>query len=351
MKIDIRLRKWLSTLASIFEDARAWRQKRRSLIVRKEDGCFVVRHENQAHDRIVTKIPAGTQAPSEIARSLRGFLINFEVAGAHVVSRRLDVPAQAREFLPGIVRNQMERLSPWPIGATVYGFGLVVQPVEPGAINVRVAIASRGMVDGLIDELAASGLAPHRILVRLPSDDEPPIALWARSSSQTSSSNAAAPTIIAGVLGVLIVLSAMTTLWSLYSASELSAERDDSAARAQTSRQHRATTTPRDASASLAPPERAWAMKENAPASVMVLETLSRALPDSAYLTEFSLEGPTLRITGFAANAPALIEALERSKRFSGARFFAATTKGADGELYRFNIEAQVAPNLELIGD
>jgi general secretion pathway protein L len=92
-------------------------------------------------------------------------------------------------------------------------------------------------------------------------------------------------------------------------------------------------------------------MKENAPASVMVLETLSRALPDSAYLTEFSLEGPTLRITGFAANAPALIEALERSKRFSGARFFAATTKGADGELYRFNIEAQVAPNLELIGD
>jgi general secretion pathway protein L len=351
MKIESSFRNWLGALASIFEDARAWRQKRNSLIVRKEDGCFVVRRANEADGAVFIKIPLGAQAPGESARSLRNFSIDFELAGAEVVSRRLDVPAQAREFLAGIVRNQIERLSPWPAANTVYGFGLAAQAAEATTIGVRVAIASRAMIEVVTDELTASGLAPDRILVTPQADSGPSIALWARASSRTLSSGVSTPRIIAGALAALIVLSLATTLWSAYSANALWAERDDAIARAQAVRQHQAAATSKGALASLALPERAWVMKENAPSAVVVLETLTRALPDNAYLSEFSLEHTTLRVTGLAANAPALIEALEQSKRFSGARFFAATTKAPDGDLYRFNIEAQAAPHLALVGE
>src|SRR5262249_16305181 len=96
--------------------------------------------------------------------------------------------------------------------------------------------------------------------------------------------------------------------------------------------------------ASLPPAERAWAAKETSASSVVTIETLSRALPDSAYLTELRLEGGTLRIVGLAADAPALLAPLEASKSFSNVRFFAPTTRGPDGLLSRFNIEARVEP-------
>ena len=46
--------------------------------------------------------------------------------------------------------------------------------------------------------------------------------------------------------------------------------------------------------ASLPPAERAWVSKETSTSSVIVMEALSRALPDAAYLTEIRLEGEDL---------------------------------------------------------
>ena len=46
---------------------------------------------------------------------------------------------------------------------------------------------------------------------------------------------------------------------------------------------------------SLPPAERAWVSKQTDPAAVLVLEALSRALPDQAYLAELELENGTLR--------------------------------------------------------
>ena len=50
-----------------------------------------------------------------------------------------------------------------------------------------------------------------------------------------------------------------------------------------------------------------------------MLEALSRALPDDAYVTELRIDSMKLRVIGLAANAPALIAPLERSGHFAGA--------------------------------
>jgi general secretion pathway protein L len=100
--------------------------------------------------------------------------------------------------------------------------------------------------------------------------------------------------------------------------------------------------------ASLPPAERAWVTKETSASGVIVIEALSRALPDSAYLTELRLEGATLRIIGLAGDAPALLAPLERSGHLTNVRFFAPTTRGPDGKLFRFNIEARVEPRINV---
>ena len=137
-------------------------------------------------------------------------------------------------------------------------------------------------------------------------------------------------------------------MWALVSASSI---RDENAALATRSkalqRQVQAGRTPASM-ASLPPAERAWVAKETSAASVIVIEALSRALPDTAYLTEIRLEGTTLRIVGLAGDAPALLAPLEQSGHLSSVRFFAPTTRGPDGKHFRFHIEARVEPRIRI---
>jgi general secretion pathway protein L len=112
-------------------------------------------------------------------------------------------------------------------------------------------------------------------------------------------------------------------------------------------RQLQGSRTPQ-AIASLPPAERAWALKEGIPSTVIILEVLSRALPDTAYLTELHLDNTTLRMIGLTSDAPSLIAPLQRSGHLNDVHFFAPTTRGPDGSLFRFHIEAQVVPRLEV---
>ena len=101
----------------------------------------------------------------------------------------------------------------------------------------------------------------------------------------------------------------------------------------------------------MTPAERARALKETSPVAVVVVEALSRALPDTSYLTEMNMDGSTLRITGLAGDAPSLIAPLERSGHFKDVHFFAPTTRNADGGRFVFHIEARVEPHVRIDGE
>lgn len=76
-------------------------------------------------------------------------------------------------------------------------------------------------------------------------------------------------------------------------------------------------------------------IKDNEPVAG-VWEELARVLPDSAYLTDFSVKGDQVSIAGFGVDAAGLIVALEQSHMFSQAAFTGPVTKapGMDGERF-----------------
>jgi len=96
------------------------------------------------------------------------------------------------------------------------------------------------------------------------------------------------------------------------------------------------------------PPQSGVARKEMSISSAIVMEALSRALPESAYVTEIRLEKENLRIMGLADDAPGLLAPLERSEHMADVHFFAPTARGPDGKLFRFSIEARVEPRIRL---
>lgn len=450
IEIGAVLRRWIEVLTAAYL---AWREALRArqvLTVACENGRFIVRrslpdggngvrhkqpNEPQACLAVLT---AGAPIPAQVMRAARTGLIVFELPADLVVARRIAVPVQAREFLPGIVRNQIERLSPWYADQVVYGFDADVDEEDSATLDVRVLIALRTVINKTRDELAATGLRIDRIIARQPLSADPAPdgqahlprqhhcspsprprgegafrmlklaieGLWrgpltrpppspprqaeaggeqaglsrhpgrangrgqmrlpglssgearmaARSVTLWSRLADVSPAHLAGMvrrvgtgIAAAVVASLAVSMWAITSAASLGGESEEIAARVRTLQ--RQIQGPAAQSLALSPSERAWYAKETAPTAAIVLEALSRALPDGAYLTELRLENTTLRMIGLANDAPSLIAPLEHSGHLTDVHFFAPTTRGPNGTLFRFNIEAHVEPHFKIAED
>jgi general secretion pathway protein L len=84
--------------------------------------------------------------------------------------------------------------------------------------------------------------------------------------------------------------------------------------------------------------------KQTQASSVMVLEAISRVLPDSSYVTELRIEGDKVQVVGLTQDAPSLIRLMEQSPHLARATFFAPTTRGQNDPGERFHIEAHITP-------
>src|SRR5262245_26673237 len=176
------LKRWIEILARL---VLAWREQRRSqrtLMISEENGALVV-HPSGANGRKAGRKPKvlSSAKTRRVARSARGRFVILALSADKIVTRHLNVPAQAREFLAGIVRNQIERLSPWPAGEVMHGF--YANAEDSGSLDIRVLMTSRASIEGARATLAAAGVQIDRIVARRPDTDatattSEPITLW-----------------------------------------------------------------------------------------------------------------------------------------------------------------------------
>jgi general secretion pathway protein L len=334
------LMRWLDVLAALVAGWRsAWRARQSILIARENDG--LVLRQRYRDGKLGAVTPIGASLSGEMAKTVRQGFVVFELPEQAVVIRNIKVPAQARDFLSGIVRNQIDRLSPWPPQDAIYGFEGRPNPSDAASLDVQISIASRNTVESTRDELRAVGLPLDQISVRRTGTPErPSIPLWSRDANDTGQQIQSARWAVGGAIAATVVLSIGVSMWALWSAALYAGDLDETSNRSRTLQRLLQVGRSPQALAALPLPERAWAFKETSYSAVFALEGLSRALPDTAYLTDFRLEKGILRITGLTSDAPALIAPLERSGYFTNVRFAAATTRSAEAGLFTFNIEA-----------
>jgi general secretion pathway protein L len=254
------------------------------------------------------------------------------------------LPGRAAEFLGGVVRAQIDRLTPWSAEEAVFGWSA---PTEAGndRIVVTVAATARAKIAPYVQALselgaqsiavfaasqgAGAGVAPIKVL-----EHERSGALDVRRIRR-------------GLIAILLlaaVLAGAAVSADFIVGGDLAARQNEFARKITERRaaiRSGADTNVDGAGGA----ERLLERRKHAnPSAVIVIEALSQILPDHTYVTELRIEADKLRLIGVTQDAPSLIRLIEQSAHFTRATFFAPTTRSPSDPGERFHIEARIEP-------
>ena len=152
---------WIATVSRAV-DALADRfvRSRRIRLAERDDGGFtastIASDNGAALPDVSFRLEAGRPQPplpAEWTAAFRGSRVEAELLPAHIMTHLLDFPSKASDFLDGMIRAQIDRLTPWTAIDAAFGYG---PPAEagPDRMVVTVAATARAQVQPLVDPLS-----------------------------------------------------------------------------------------------------------------------------------------------------------------------------------------------------
>jgi general secretion pathway protein L len=337
--------RWMDCVAATMIAAVGWFVSRRTVqFLEEEDSVFAVRASKD--DKVADRIRiadggvVGELSPG-LTKAIRGNRVEIILRPSRFLFRPLELPRRAVEFLDGIVRAQIDRLTPWAASEAVFGWGRPAE-IANDRISIMIAATGRATVKPLLQ--AASELGPASVALLTEPVDTAGSAARIKVYEQNVRGFVDARRVSRGLLAVLIVATAACVLAigaDMIIGGNLDAQQFDLSRRIADRRgMIRAGQDQLARSATALLDQR----KRDTPATVIVLEALSQVLPDHTYVTEVRVEGNKLQVIGVTRDAPELIRLIEQSSHFTRATFFAPTTRAPSDPGERFHIEARIEP-------
>jgi len=327
------------TIVAAFARFRSTRSVR---IVEETGGRFTLQASGRdaaAKTREAIEIRDGklAAAPPEVTALLRGSRAELVLQPGRFVFRPLELPRRAGEFLDGIVRQQIDRLTPWSASEAAFGW---TPPAEIAGdrILVTVAATAQAMVRPLIAAIAALGPASISVSTLAPAGDAIKVL---DERAQGASRFARVRRAVAAVLFVAFVLAGAAIVTDVFVGGEFETRYNDVTRRIAAQRAQLRAGQDVAREGALAALER---HRHETPSSVIVLEALSQILPDHTYVTELRIQGDKMQVVGVTRDAPSLIRLIEQSSHFTRATFFAPTTRSPNETGEHFHIEARIEP-------
>lgn len=309
-------------------------------LVEDDEGGFAVETATKS-DNVPTRIAFadGALSAPNLAPIFKGSRVEIVLLPKRFLFRPLELPARAAGFLDGIVRAQIDRLTPWNASEAVFGCSA---PTESGTENIITVIAVTTRKVAMTYVQAVSGFHPAAVAVC--TDVAERNAGRVKVFEQKARGHLDAARLsraLSIALGVAAVAALVSVIAAAYVADNLGTQEGELARQISARRAAiRAGTDSGDRSPIAALERR----KYETPASVIVLDALSQVLPDHTYVTELHLAGNKLQIVGITRDAPSLISLIEQSRHFTRATFYAPTTRSPSDLGERFHIEVRVEP-------
>ena len=282
----------------------------------------------------------GVLSAPNLAPIFRGSRVEIVLQPKRFLFRPLELPARAADFLDGIVRAKIDRLTPWSASEAVFGCSA---PVESGSDSITTVIAATTRKVAVTYVQAVSGFHPAAVAVCTDIAERNAGRVKVFEQKARGHLDAAR---LSRALGVVLGIAAVAALLSLIVAGFVAESLGSQEAElAQQISQRRAAIRVGSDGGARSPLAALERRKHDTPASVIVLDSLSQVLPDHTFVTELHLAGAKLQIAGITRDAPSLIPLIEQSRHFTQATFYAPTTRAPSDPGERFHIEAKVEPN------
>jgi general secretion pathway protein L len=320
------------------------RRSHRIELVEQADGSFlVVDTSKQASERAdgpSLRIdesgiadPISPQTRSLLARSS----VDVMLAPSHFIFRSLELPQGAHQFLDGVIRSQIDRLTPWTASEAAYGWS---QPTDAsnGQIAITVAATARSLVAPIARAMLDARADQVRMSTRTGEGETLVIPVFAQDIGGGNGGQGLLRGLVAGLALSCLAFAVSLGAWLFAGNDARMTDLQNRIAERRSEMMNRHGPAAEEAVKALQ--ARKWAT----PSAVMILEALSKTLPDDAHLTELRIEGGKVQIAGSATDAPALIRLIEQSRQFTQATFFAPTVRGPSGG-QSFHIEAHIEPS------
>ena len=227
---------WIASVTGA-ADAVAGRlvRSRRILLDQSEDGTLTARaiasKNAPAIPDISFRLDRGKPVPplpADWVAAFRGSRIEAQLPSNHVMACPLDFPAQASGFLDGMIRAQIDRLTPWTAQDALFGWS----PPVTGAnerIEVTFAATSKSKVEPLlqfVQSLAAGSVAIYSVA----SNGASPavrIKLFEQSVQSAIGSTISLPRLLRGILLATGAAAAALLLVAAYLENSMQSEQGE----------------------------------------------------------------------------------------------------------------------------
>jgi general secretion pathway protein L len=289
--------------------------------------------------RMVRGTPARVLAPDASPEAIRracagGGRIVVRVPKALALRRAVWLPLAAERNLAAVLGFEMDRYTPFEADEVYYDYVVIARNAAQG-LQVALTVVPRAAVEPVLKALRELGVQPELLDV----ESEENVENEERNLLPAAQRRASRAWRTSLLLGLASLLGAAVLAAPLIEKAEAVArlEREVQAARAEALLAERARKDlERLGAEENALPER----RKQRPASITMLQELTRLLPDGTWLSHADFAGSRVRIRGESENAAALLASIEKSGLFSEASFDGSVTRDPGSERERFAIAA-----------
>src|SRR3954465_10731252 len=132
-------------------------------LIEQDNGGFAVESAGKSENMPshITFAEGSLSAPN-LAPMFKGSRVEIVLQPRRFLFRPLELPARAAGFLDGIVRAQIDRLTPWSASEAVFGCSA---PTESGAESITTVIAATTRKAAMIYVQAVSGFHPAAVAI------------------------------------------------------------------------------------------------------------------------------------------------------------------------------------------
>lgn len=253
--------------------------------------------------------------------------------------KQIELPLAAAKNLRQVLGFEMDRHTPFKAEQVYFDFRVLRVDNQKNRLAVKLVVVPRSEMDGSLDLLERWGAPANAayVAIAVPNGDAINLMPAERNTAQTSRLRGINPGLL--LLTLTLAMAAITIpIWQKRHAVIALLPIVDRA-----KQQARETDALRREQERLAAEFNFMLDKKQAvPPLVILLDELSRLLPDDTWVQQFNLKGKELQIQGETGSSSKLIALIESTRILHDANFRSPLTKGNMPNSERYHLAAEI---------